>query len=182
MKNILMVVGSLREKSFNRMLADEIKEMIKDKAEVNFLEYADLPFLSQDHFLPVPERVADVRQKVLQADGLWILSPEFNYAIPGVLKNLLDWLSCPADPSDRKSSSVLKSKKVSISSVAGRSAGLGVRKQLAELLEIMSMKLIGGIGSGVVLDGQAFSSGILSLSELDREIVKKQAEEFLAAI
>jgi hypothetical protein len=76
----------------------------------------------------------------------------------------------------------LKGKLVSISSVAGRSAGLGVRKQLAELLEIMSMKLIGGQGCGVSLDSTAFQTGILNLSEVNLTEIQAQAEAFLDAL
>ena len=87
MKKVLMIVGSLRKESFNLQLAKLAEEMLKDKTRVSILYYADLPFMNQDMEFPTPESVARVRQEVLAADGIWIFSPEYNYQIPGVLKN-----------------------------------------------------------------------------------------------
>ena len=92
MKKVLLIVGSLRKESFNLQLAKLAEEMLKDKVQVSILYYADLPFMNQDIEFPTPESVVRVRQEVLAADGIWIFSPEYNYQIPGVLKNLLDWL------------------------------------------------------------------------------------------
>ena len=182
MKKVLMIVGSLRKDSFNRQLANQVEAMLAGKAEVRFLQFADLPFMDQDIEFPAPESVARVRQAVQEADGLWIFSPEYNYQIPGVLKNLLDWLSRPLVPNDWERGSAVKGKPVTVSAVAGRSGGAGVRKHLSALLEVMSMKLIGGMGSGVALDPEAFRSGVLDLSEESLMAVRKQADAFLEAI
>ena len=182
MKKVLMIVGSLRKNSFNHQLAKQAEAMLAGKAEVSFLQYADLPFMNQDMEFPAPESVARVRQAVQEADGLWIFSPEYNYQIPGVLKNLLDWLSRPLVPNDRGRNSAVKGKPVTISGAAGRSGAAGVRKQLSALLEVMSMKLIGGQGCGVSLDAEAFQSDVLKLSEEDLAAIQAQAEAFLDAI
>ena len=182
MKKILMIVGSLRKNSFNHQLAKQVEAMIAGKAEVSYLHYADLPFMNQDIEFPAPESVARVRQAVQEADGIWIFSPEYNYQIPGVLKNLLDWLSRPLAPNDWERGSAVKGKPVTISGVAGRSGAAGVRKNLSVLLEVMSMKLIGGQGSGVSLDAEAFQSGVLNLSEENLAEIRRQAEAFLEAI
>ena len=182
MKKVLMIVGSLRKDSFNRQLAKRVEAMLAGKAEVRFLQFADLPFMDQDIEFPAPESVARVQQAVQEADGLWIFSPEYNYQIPGVLKNLLDWLSRPLVPNDWERGSAVKGKPVTVSGVAGRSGGAGVRKHLSALLEIMSMKLIGGMGSGVALDPEAFRSGGLDLSEESLMAIRKQADAFLEAI
>ena len=182
MKKVLMIVGSLRKNSFNYRLAKQAEAMLAGKAEVSFLNYADLPFMNQDMEFPAPESVVRVRQAVQEADGVWIFSPEYNYQIPGALKNLLDWLSRPLTPNDRERGSAVKGKLVTISGVAGRSGAAGVRKHLSALLEIMSMRLIGGMGSGVVLDAQAFQSGALNLSGEKLAEIRAQAEAFLDAM
>ena len=182
MKKVLMIVGSLRNNSFNHQLAKKVEAMLAGKAEVSFLHYGDLPFMNQDMEFPAPESVARVRQAVLEADGIWIFSPEYNYQIPGVLKNLLDWLSRPLVPNDWERGSAVKGKPVTVSGVAGRSGAAGVRKNLSALLEVMSMKLIGGMGSGVSLDAGAFQSGVLNLSEENIAEIRTQMEAFLEAI
>ena len=182
MKKVLMIVGSLRKNSFNHQLAKQVEDMFLGKAEVRFLSYGDLPFMNQDMEFPAPESVARVRQAVQEADGIWIFSPEYNYQIPGVLKNLLDWLSRPLVPNDWERGSAVKGKPVTISGVAGKSAAAGVRRNLSALMQAMSMKLIGGQGSGVSLDAEAFRSGVLKLQEENLAAVRTQMEEFLNAI
>ena len=182
MKKVLMIVGSLRKNSFNHQLAKQVEAMLSGSAEVCFLSYGDLPFMNQDMEFPAPESVARVRQAVQEADGIWIFSPEYNYQIPGVLKNLLDWLSRPLVPNDWERGSAVKGKPVTISGVAGKSAAAGVRRNLSALMQAMSMKLIGGEGSGVSLDAEAFRSGVLKLTEENLAAMRAQMEEFLNAI
>jgi len=182
MKKILLVVGSLRQDSFNRQLAAQIAEILEESAETRFLEFADLPYMNQDIEFPPPAAVERVRRAVQEADGIWVVSPEYNHQVPGVLKNLLDWLSRPLIPNDPQRVSAVKGKPVTISSVAGRSAGAGARKDLKTLLEVMSMEVTGDMGTGVALDGEAFQSGRLSLSDGSRKALKAQAEQFLSAV
>ena len=182
MKKVLMIVGSLRNNSFNYQLAKQVEQLLEGRAEVSFLSYADLPFMNQDIEFPAPESVARVRSAVQETDGIWIFSPEYNFQIPGVLKNLLDWLSRPLVRNDKARVSAVKGKPVTISGVAGRSAAAGVRKNLSALLQIMSMNLIGGMGTGVSAGAEAFQSGVLSLSEENVSLIKAQIEEFLNAI
>ena len=182
MKNVLMIVGSLRKDSFNRQLAGRVEEMLKGQAQVSYLEFADLPYMNQDIEFPVPASVAGVRQAVQEADGIWIFSPEYNYQIPGVLKNLLDWLSRPMSAQDRRSASAAKGKVVTISGVAGRSGAAGVRKNLSALLEVMSMKLVAGVGTGIPLNAEMFISGRLELSEENLAALRNQMDAFLEAI
>lgn len=182
MKNILMIVGSLRKNSFNLQLAKQVETMLHGKAQVSYLNYVDLPFMNQDIEFPVPESVARVRQEVQKSDGIWIFSPEYNYQIPGVLKNLLDWLSRPIAPGALRESAAAAEKIVTISGVAGRSGAAGVRKNLSVLLEVMSMRLVGGMGTGVSLNAEAFQTGELTLSVETVAALQKQKDEFLAAI
>jgi len=182
MKRILMIVGSLRKKSFNMQLAQYVADMMSDKAEIHILEYSNVPFLNQDYEFPTPESVQKARRAVLDADGIWIFTPEYNYQIPGVLKNLLDWLSRPLVQGDRQRGSALKDKPVTICGVAGKSAAAGARKNLSALAQSMSMKLVGGVGTGVALDSRAWSTDVLSLSEENIRQLKEQADLFIESI
>ena len=178
MKKILFVVGSMRKESFNRQRANIIAEELKGKAEVSFLSYGDIPFMNQDIEFPTPEEILRVRSEVEGVDGLWIFTPEYNSSYPGVLKNLLDWLSRPHKPNDYANGSSVTDKKVAISGVAGKSAAAGSRGKLKDLLEIMGMKVMEN-QVGVTINPEAWVNNELTLSDDKKEELKKQAEEFL---
>ncbi|WP_406193857.1 NAD(P)H-dependent oxidoreductase [Kitasatospora sp. NBC_01560] len=93
---ILAISGSLRADSHNTRLLHAARTLDPGRQEIEIYEgLRDLPAYDQD--LDTPEKrpaiVTDLRRRVLAADGLLIATPEFNYSIPGVLKNALDWLS-----------------------------------------------------------------------------------------
>ena len=182
MKNVLMIIGSLRKESFNRQLAEKVAELLKGKAEVTYLTYTDVPFINQDIEFPTPEAVARVRQEVLAADGIWIITPEHNSSYPGVLKNLLDWLSRPMTPGGTMGNTAISGKKATISGVAGRSAAAGSREKLAELLRFIRVNVLEEIQTGVSLGKESFLTNILHLSEEQETALKSQVEAFLQFI
>lgn len=179
MKKILFIVGSMREKSFNGQFAAKAAEELKGKAEVSFLSYGDIPFMNQDIEFPTPESILRVRGEVEAADGIWIVTPEYNYSYPGVLKNLLDWLSRPHKPNDYANGTSVTGKKAAISGVAGKSAAAGSRGKLKELLDMIGMKVMEQ-QTGVTINPEAWTTGELILSEDARKELIKQAEQFLA--
>lgn len=142
MKKILFVVGSLREGSFNKQLAKVAEEMLKGKAEVSYLDYSALPLLSQDKENPVLPAVQKVREEVLAADALWIFSPVYNFAIPGTVKNLLDWLSRALDLSNPSGPSAVNAKQVTVSSVSNGGADQ-VFAAYRDLLKFIRMNVVG---------------------------------------
>ena len=181
MAKILFIVGSLRKGSFNRQMARDAENIIGDRAEVSYLEYSDLPYMNQDIEFPAPEKVQRVRDAVKEADGIWIFTPEYNGNIPGVLKNLLDWLSRPLVAGDLNTP-VTVGKTITISSAAGKSAGAGVRSNLSKLLEMMRTNLVMSEGTGISLSKESFSSGTAVFTSEDKETLEKQAAEFLKNI
>jgi len=181
MKKILMIVGSLRKNSFNRCLAQEIESLIGSRAEIVHIDIASFPFMNQDIEFPAPEAVRRAREAVMEADGIWICSPEYNHSIPGVLKNALDWLSRPMD-AERKIPSAIKGKPVTFSCAAGRSCAGYVRAALKDFAETTSMKLIGGEGVGISLDAEAYRIDSRCLSEDERCALREQIDAFLQSI
>jgi len=94
---ILIAIGSLRAASFTKKLAQATVEAGPDGAEFEIIDGRDLPLYDQD--LDGDEKPAAVQQLADQmngADALIFVTPEFNYGIPGTLKNLIDWASRPA--------------------------------------------------------------------------------------
>lgn len=104
-----------------------------------------------------PAAVAAARKAVVEADGVWIFSPEYNYSYPGVLKNLLDWLPRPLEPFPAESASVMVGKKVALSVVAGQPAGAGKLTKLNEVLGFGKTELLPtGKQVGVALAPEAW--------------------------
>jgi chromate reductase len=94
-KRIGIIVGSLRENSFNKMIANSIPELV-DSAEYEHISIADLPLYNSDlDHGEGPDPVKHYREAIQKTDGILIVSPEYNSGIPGVLKNALDWGSTP---------------------------------------------------------------------------------------
>lgn len=93
---ILAISGSLRRKSYNTAILKTLAEAVADTATIEIFSLEGVPFYNQDEDTATPPaRVAALRQAIADADGIIIASPEFNYGLPGVLKNALDWASRP---------------------------------------------------------------------------------------
>jgi chromate reductase len=100
---ILALGGSLRSGSRNRALLDEAAALAPSKTELDLSQLAvigSLPLFDQDveERDAVPSAVAQLKDALRAADGLLIATPEYNWGIPGFLKNAIDWASRP--PSD----------------------------------------------------------------------------------
>lgn len=90
---IVILVGSLRNNSYNKSLAIDIQERYKDKFESEILPIGELPLFNEDIELTPPKIVIELRKKIKESDGIMIITPEYNHSVPGVLKNALDWFS-----------------------------------------------------------------------------------------
>ena len=137
---IIAIIGSLRQNSFNRQLAAEAGRMLGDQADFELLDYTDVPFMNQDIEYPAPEAVKRVREIVNAADGIWFFTPEYNHFFPGVLKNLIDWLSRPISDSEPQ---VLKGKPAAVSGITPGMSGTGIAQDhLVTLISFLNMKVM----------------------------------------
>lgn len=180
-KKILIIIGSLRKESFNRQLAQKAVEIIGNQADVSFLDYADLPYMNQDIEYPAPEAVGRVREQVMAADGIWIFTPEYNYNLPGVLKNLLDWLSRPLEAGNWDHTAVF-GKAVTFSGAGGQSATAQVRRHLLSLLQFIKMEVMEEPSTGIALTMEEFQTSQLLLSDENKSALEKQFVAFMAFI
>lgn len=91
------ISGSLRKGSFNTLLLHNALELVPEGVRMEIASVADIPLYNADLDLPTaqqrPGAVTAFRQILERADGIVLVSPEYNYSIPGVLKNAIDWAS-----------------------------------------------------------------------------------------
>ena len=123
---ILGICGSLREKSYNKKVLETLSEMTTDQTEIIIFDrLGEIPLYNEDvEKNGDPDAVADFKKQIKTSDALLIATPEYNYNIPGVLKNAIDWASRPP------SATPLKNKPIGI---VGATQGTGgtIRCQLA---------------------------------------------------
>lgn len=90
---LLGICGSERKASLNRALLVAVGETLPAGATLTIWDSLDLPIFNSDH--AEPARVGELKRAIASAAGLVIAVPEYNYSVPGGLKNALDWVSRP---------------------------------------------------------------------------------------
>jgi len=93
--NILGFAGSLRKGSYNRSLLQAARELLPKGATLEIFELNGIPLYNQDLENEPSERLKEFKAKIRAADAILIATPEYNYSIPGVLKNAIDCASRP---------------------------------------------------------------------------------------
>ncbi|TGE32048.1 NAD(P)H-dependent oxidoreductase [Desulfosporosinus sp. Sb-LF] len=96
--NILAFTGSLRRNSYNKASLRAARDLVPEGASLDIVDLALIPFFNEDlEAEGIPQVVVDFKRKIALADALLIATPEYNYSIPPVLKNALDWASRGTD-------------------------------------------------------------------------------------
>jgi chromate reductase len=92
---ILGIAGSLRKASYNRAALRAAQQLAPEGVEIEIFDLEGIPAFSQDAEGNPPAKVTELKEKVRAADAILFVTPEYNYSIPGVLKNAIDWASRP---------------------------------------------------------------------------------------
>ena len=92
---ILGIAGSLRRQSFNRAALRAAVELGPEGASIDVFELDGLPGFNQDEEQNPPAKITELKQRIREADAILFVTPEYNYSVPGVLKNAIDWASRP---------------------------------------------------------------------------------------
>jgi chromate reductase len=138
MPKIAVIVGSIRRDSINRKLAEALAKLAGPKAEYSFLKIDDLPLFSQDLEPSPPAAVTRIKREIEAADGVLIVTPEYNRSIPGVLKNAIDWASRPYGKNsfDSKPTAALGTSQGAVGTAAAQ-------QHLRSILAYLNVKLMG---------------------------------------
>lgn len=121
MHTIIGIAGSLRRQSLNMALLAAAARLAPPSARVEIAPISDIPLYNGDldNEQDFPPVVSALKDQIAAADGLLLVTPEYNHAMPGVLKNAVDWLSRPS--ADKKR--VFGGKPVAIMGAASGAAG-----------------------------------------------------------
>ena len=92
---ILGFAGSLRKDSYNRSLLRAALELLPEGVELEIFDLEGIPLFNQDLENQPVEKLKEFKAKIKAADAILIATPEYNYSIPGVLKNAIDCASRP---------------------------------------------------------------------------------------
>ena len=92
---ILGFAGSLRVGSYNKALLRAATELLPDDTTLEIFDLDGIPPFNQDLEMDMPAKVKEFKSKIREADAILIATPEYNYSIPGVLKNAIDFASRP---------------------------------------------------------------------------------------
>jgi chromate reductase, NAD(P)H dehydrogenase (quinone) len=95
---VLGICGSLRKGSYNHAALRAASELLAEGMSLTVADIADIPLYNEDvRQAGFPPTVQKLREAIAAADALLFVTPEYNYSMPGVLKNAIDWASRPPD-------------------------------------------------------------------------------------
>jgi chromate reductase, NAD(P)H dehydrogenase (quinone) len=92
---ILGIAGSLRRTSYNRAALRAAMQLAPQDTALDIVELDGISGFNQDDEQNPPPTVIELKRRIREADAILIVTPEYNYSIPGVLKNAIDWASRP---------------------------------------------------------------------------------------
>ena len=179
---ILAIAGSLRRESYNKQLAEAARVVMAQRhpdVKYELLDWTDVPFMNQDIEHPEPAPVACVRAAVRAADGVWLFSPEYNHAVPGPLKNLIDWLSRPAGEGEPQ---VLAGKSVALAGASiGMSGAAHAQEQLVGILSFLDARVMNKPRLTIPHVGTQATDGVLAL-DASLPYLEAQADAFVTFV
>lgn len=177
---IVGIAGSLRRESFNRYLLEAAAGLAPEGAGIRTGSIDGIPLYNGDvEKQGVPAAVAALKDQIRESDALLLASPEYNHGIPGVMKNVIDWLSRP--PEDIKS--VYRDRPVAI---MGATPGPGGTR-LAQAAWLPTLRALGtrpwfGGQLYVAKAGEVFDEKGNLVDEQVRERLKRFLEGFVAFV
>lgn len=137
MTEIAVFVGSLRADSLNKKLASNLEKLAPQEVRFNYVDL-NLPLYNGDLESDFPPEVITLKEQIEKADGILIVSPEYNRSVPGVLKNAIDWASRPFGESS------FDSKPLALTGASNGPIGTAVaQSDLRHIAGYLNMRLLG---------------------------------------
>src|SRR5829696_2690939 len=163
---ILGIAGSLRRESYNRAALHAATQLVPEGATMDIFELDGIPGFNQDEEQNPPDKVTELKRRIREADAVLFVTPEYNYSIPGVLKNAIDWASRPYGDSawDGKPAAIM-----------GASVGaIGTARAQYHLRQVMVFLNMFPINQPEVMIGNASER-----FDADGNVTDEQTKEFI---
>jgi chromate reductase len=166
-RNVAVLVGSLRKDSFNRKMANALKELAPSSLKLDIVEIGQLPLFNQDREAnPFPEWTA-FRDRIRAADAVLFVTPEYNRGVPAGLKNAIDVGSRPYGQS------VWSGKPGAVVSVApGAIGGFGANHQLRQSMVFLNVPMM--------QQPEAYVGGADKLFDAEGKLTVQSTRDFMA--
>jgi chromate reductase len=134
---VLGFAGSLRRRSYNRALLETAVELAPPELQIETFDLLPIPLYNADlETADAPEPVQHFKARIDAADALLIVTPEYNYSLPGVLKNAIDWASRPSKTSP------FYGKPVAVMGAGGPFGTVRAQRHLREILHSRDMAVM----------------------------------------
>jgi len=174
-RNVAVLVGSLRQESLNRKLANALQKMAPASLKLNQVEIGNLPLFNQDHEADPGPATRSFKQQIQSADAVLFVTPEYNRSVPGVLKNAIDVGSRPYGQS------AWSGKPGAIISLApGALGGFGANHHLRQSLVFLDVPVMqqpeAYIGNGAKLFDEKGDIAVESTRDFLRNFLQKFSE------
>lgn len=166
--NIVVIAGSLRKDSFSLRIGNALAKLAPDTLKLEVITPAGISFFNQDLESAPPADWLAFRDKIQKSDGVIFVTPEYNRAIPGVLKNAIDVASRPYGKSSFNGKAV-----GIISHSPGPLGGVSAAKSLQTILP--------GISGPILQQPEAYLNGIGDAFDAEGNLVKDALKGVLQA-
>lgn len=173
--NILGFAGSLRKDSYNKALLREAVKLVPTGAKIELFDLEGIPPFNQDLEQSMPDRVKEFKAKIRAADAILIVTPEYNYSIPGVLKNAIDWASRPYPDNSFQGKPVAM-----MSASTGLLGGARAQYHLRQVFVFLDMHPINKPEVFVTFAPSKFDEKGVLTDETAKELIRKLLENLVA--
>jgi chromate reductase, NAD(P)H dehydrogenase (quinone) len=172
---ILGIAGSLRSQSYNRGTLRAAQQLTPKGITIDIFELDGIPLYNQDLDGNPPARITEFKAAIRAADAILIATPEYNYSVPGVLKNAIDWASRPYGDS------AWVGKPVAIMGASiGQIATARAQYHLRQMFVFLDMHPLNQPEVMIANAGERFDKEGNLTDEQTKEFIRKQLEALVA--
>lgn len=170
--NILIIYGSARKDSLNKAVAHSAPALAPAGMDMTVSGLPAFPLYDQDMETAFPAVVSEFKNKIRAADGIIVVTPEYNRSVPGVLKNVIDWTSRPYGDS------AWDGKPVGILGATGGNVGTAVaQNHLKQIMNYLNAHVLGQPEFYMSGAAEKIANGEI-IDEKTKEVLKKYLETF----